>query len=63
MADTPAKPGRGRSIVFLIAALSIAPILAASVIYYFFPQQPAANYGTLLPIAPAAPITGTRADG
>jgi hypothetical protein len=57
------KSGSGRRIIFLIAALSLAPIAAAFVIYYFFPQQPAANYGTLLPTGPAPPISGMRADG
>ena len=59
----PAKSGGGRRIVFLIAALSLAPIAAAFVVYYFFPQRPAANYGTLLATGPAPPISGTRADG
>ena len=57
------KSGGGRRIVFLIAALSLAPIAAAFVVYYFFPRQPAANYGTLLPTRPAPPISGIRADG
>ena len=59
----PAKSGGARRIVFLIASLSLAPIVAAYVVYYHFPRQPAANYGTLLPTAPAPPISGTRADG
>jgi len=59
----PPTSGGARRIVFLIAALSLAPIVAAYVVYYHFPRQPAANYGTLLPTAPAPPIYGTRADG
>jgi len=59
----PAKSGGGRRIVFLIAALSLAPIVAAYVVYYHFPRQPAANYGTLLQTAPAPPNSGARADG
>jgi hypothetical protein len=62
-AEAAPKSGSGRRIIFLIAALSLAPIAAAFVIYYFFPQQPAANYGTLLPTGPAPPISGMRADG
>jgi hypothetical protein len=58
----PPKSG-GRRIVALIAALSLAPIVAAYVVYYHFPRQPAANYGTLLATAPAPPIYGMRADG
>jgi hypothetical protein len=63
---TPAVPATsdgGRRIVFLIAALALAPLVAAYVVYYLFPRQPAANYGTLLPTAPAPQIVGTRADG
>ena len=59
----PPTSGGARRIVFLIAALSLAPIVAAYVVYYHFPRQPAANYGTLLPTALAPPIHGTRADG
>ncbi len=62
-APAPRDRGRSRGIVFLIAALSVAPVVAAYVVYYHFPRQPAANYGTLLPTAPAPPITGTRSDG
>ena len=53
----------GRRIIFLIAALALAPIVAAYVVYYWFPRQPAANYGTLLTTAPAPQIAGMRADG
>ncbi len=53
----------GRRIIFLIAALALAPIVAAYVVYYWFPRQPAANYGTLLTTAPAPQIAGKRADG
>ncbi|HET7098365.1 MAG TPA: cytochrome C oxidase subunit I [Casimicrobiaceae bacterium] len=59
----PAKRAGGRHVVVLIAALSLAPIVAAYVVYYHYPRTPAANYGTLLPTAPAPPISGTRADG
>lgn len=64
--ETPAAPATsagGRRIVFLIAALALAPIVAAYVVYYLFPRQPAANYGTLLPTVPAPQIAGARADG
>jgi hypothetical protein len=62
--ETPAVPAAGgRRIVFLIAALALAPIVAAYVVYYLFPRQPAANYGTLLATVPAPQIAGTRADG
>ena len=53
----------GRRIIFLIAALALAPVVAAYVVYYWFPRQPAANYGTLVTTAPAPLIAGKRADG
>jgi len=53
----------GRRILFAIAALALAPVVAAYVIYYWFPRQPAANYGTLLTTVPAPQIAGKRADG
>jgi len=53
----------GRRIIVLIAALALAPIVAAYIVYYWFPRQPAANYGTLLTTVPAPPIAGKRADG
>lgn len=62
-ARVPATPGGGRRIIFLIAALSLAPIAAAFVVYQFFPRQPAVNYGTLLPTGPAPLLSGIRADG
>lgn len=61
-ADPPA-PGGGRRTLFLIAALALAPIVAAYVVYYLFPRQPGANYGTLLATVLAPQIAGTNADG
>ena len=59
----PAKSGGGRRTLFLIAALVLAPVVAAYVVYYLFPRQPGANYGTLLPTQPAPLLAGTGADG
>ncbi len=59
----PAATGSGRRTLFLIAALALAPIVAAYVVYYLFPRQPRANYGTLLATVPAPQIVGTNADG
>lgn len=59
----PAATGSGRRTLFLIAALALAPIVAAYVVYYLFPRQPRANYGTLLATAPAPQIVGKNADG
>jgi len=72
MADTaPQREARavtatsagGRRIIVLIAALALAPIVAAYVVYHWFPRQPATNYGTLLTTAAAPQIAGMRADG
>jgi hypothetical protein len=73
MADTPPErqtrafrgttSRSGQRTLVLIAALALAPLVAAYVVYYLFPRQPAANYGTLLPTVPAPQIVGTRADG
>ena len=43
--------------------VTLAPVVASYTAYYFFPREPAANYGTLLPTAPIAGIEGTRPDG
>ena len=66
MADGPtprraaARARRARTLL-LIAAVGIAPVVASYAAYYLFPRAPAANYGTLLPTAPAPAIAGTRA--
>ena len=60
----PAGPDRkARRILLLLAAITIAPVLASYTIYYFFPRSSQANYGTLLPTAPAPELRGVRADG
>lgn len=65
--DSRTAPPRGdpraRRILLLLAAITIAPVLASYTIYYFFPRSTQANYGTLLPTTPAAEITGEGADG
>jgi len=68
MADAlPPKSGgartSGRLTLLLIAAVCLAPIVASYTVYYLFPREPAVNYGTLLPAAPAPAITGTTPDG
>ena len=52
-----------RRTLMWIAAVSLAPVVASYAVYYFFPREPAANYGTLLPTAPIAGIEGIRPDG
>ncbi len=59
----PARARRGRRTLFLIAAATLAPVVASYAVYYLLPREPTANYGTLLPTAPIAGIEGTRPDG
>ena len=59
----PRRAHGGRHTLILIAAVTLAPIIASYAVYHFFPREPAANYGTLLPTAPLAGIDGTRLDG
>jgi cytochrome oxidase Cu insertion factor (SCO1/SenC/PrrC family) len=62
--DGPApRAGGGRRTLLLIAAVTLAPVVASYTAYYLFPREPKANYGTLLPTAPVPPIAGTRPDG
>jgi cytochrome oxidase Cu insertion factor (SCO1/SenC/PrrC family) len=46
-----------------MAAVTVAPVIASYAVYYLFPREPAANYGTLVPTAPIPGIEGTRPDG
>jgi hypothetical protein len=65
-ADAPPSSRRahgGRHTLLLIAAVTLAPIVASYAAYYFFPREPAANYGTLLPTAPISGVEGMRPDG
>lgn len=54
---------RSRRTLWLIAAVALAPVLLSYTIYYVFPREAGANYGTLLPTAPAPAIAGTASDG
>jgi cytochrome oxidase Cu insertion factor (SCO1/SenC/PrrC family) len=58
-----APGGGGRRTLLLIAAVTLAPVVASYTAYYLFPREPTANYGTLLPTSPLPPIAGTRLDG
>jgi hypothetical protein len=53
----------GKRTLLLIAAVTLAPVIASYAAYYLFPRSPAVNYGTLLPTAPIEGIEGTRPDG
>lgn len=54
---------RRRWTLFALAAITIAPVAASYAIYYLFPRDSSANYGTLLPTASAPALAGARADG
>jgi hypothetical protein len=60
---TPRSSSRARRTLLLLAAVCIAPVLAAYVVYYLFPRTAKVNYGTLLQTVPAPAIEGTTADG
>ena len=62
MAPNPRARG-GKRTLLLIAAVTLAPVIASYAAYYLFPRSPAVNYGTLLPTAPIEGIEGTRPDG
>jgi len=56
------QPGRqGRRTLVLIALIGLAPIVASTLIYFYFPRAAGTNYGRLLAL-PAPEITGTRLD-
>jgi hypothetical protein len=62
IAPNPRARG-GKRTLLLIAAVTLAPVIASYAAYYLFPRSPAVNYGTLLPTAPIEGIEGTRPDG
>jgi hypothetical protein len=59
----PRPNGSGRRTLLLLAAVTLAPVVASYTAYYLFPRDASVNYGTLLPTAPAPAIEGVRADG
>lgn len=59
----PEARAKGRRTLLLLAALTIAPVVASYAAYYFFPREQRTNYGELLTTVPAPPLAGTRADG
>jgi cytochrome oxidase Cu insertion factor (SCO1/SenC/PrrC family) len=69
-AGEPARAGRpfagthrrDRRTLLLLAAITIAPVVASYAAYYFFPREARVNYGALLAI-PAPALDGTRFDG
>src|SRR5438094_40561 len=54
---------RTRRPLLVMAAIAIAPILASTIAYHYFPRAVQTNYGTLLGVAPAADITAIGLDG
>lgn len=65
MAD-PGQSKRGagsRYTLLLITLVALAPIVASTVVYLYFPRSAQTNYGQLLKVAPAPEIIGTRSNG
>jgi len=58
---TPEARRRSRRTLLLIAAVSIAPVVASYTAYYLFPRDKQVNYGELLPTR-AAPDAGALAE-
>jgi hypothetical protein len=54
---------KARRTLLVIAAVCLAPVVASYAIYYVFPREGQVNYGTLLPTAPAPPLSGALPDG
>ena len=54
---------RPRRILWLIAAIGLAPIIASVAAYYWFTPSRRINYGELLTTAPAPPVAGVDAEG
>jgi hypothetical protein len=54
---------RNKRVLALLAAIALAPVVVSYALYYFWPRDARANYGTLLATHPLAPIHGTRLDG
>ena len=54
---------KGRRTMLLIALIAAAPAVASYAVYYFFPPDQRANYGELLPTAPAPSLPAKAADG
>jgi hypothetical protein len=59
---SPARRTSSRRTLLLIALVGLAPVIASTVMYLFFPRQAATNYGELVQL-PAPEIVGTRDDG
>ena len=60
---SPAARAKGRRTLLLLAAVTVAPVVASYSAYYLFPREQRTNYGELLATAPAPPLAGTRMDG
>lgn len=63
MSSAAVGAAKSRMPLILIALVCLAPVVAAYVAYHFFPRDAHTNYGELLVIAPAPPVTGTTIDG
>lgn len=59
----PPARGRSRWPLIVMAAVAIAPVVAAAIAYFFFPRDARTNYGELLAVGPIPEIAGARLDG
>ena len=59
----PQPKSKGRRMLLLLALVSLAPIVASYVTYYWFVPDKRVNYGELLPAGSAPPVIGVGADG
>ena len=63
MSEENAKPERSLTSLWLLIALTIAPVLASYVAYFFWPPSRQVNYGELLEARPLPDSKLTLADG
>lgn len=64
MSDAAVKPARkSRTALWLLAAVSIAPVVASYIAFYFWQPEGHVNYGELLPPRPMPDPPAVLADG
>ncbi len=62
-APTPVNAKRSRRTLWLIALVTVAPVVASYAAYYLFPRDRQVNSGELLVTRPAPEISGVTGDG
>ncbi len=55
--------GKSRRTLLLIGLVTLAPVIASYVAYYWFPRDRQVNYGELLPTAPVPELRGALPNG